>query len=90
MNPQTLQTAINGATNAYVGLHQAIYKLRHRSVNEAKQLLARQNVVLATAIAPKYTLGFLTWQVSLCRFFCHGHFIHGNIKTMPKPTKQQG
>ncbi|MHC0068031.1 hypothetical protein ACWATR_34945 [Nostoc sp. UIC 10890] len=60
MNPQTLQTAINGATNAYAGLHQAIYKLRHRSVNEAKQLLARKNAVLATAIAPQIHLGFLT------------------------------
>ncbi|MEA5506939.1 hypothetical protein VB735_28355 [Halotia wernerae UHCC 0503] len=41
-NPQTLQTAIAGATNAHTGLHQAIHELRHGSVNEAKQLVARQ------------------------------------------------
>ncbi|MEA5503566.1 hypothetical protein VB735_10700 [Halotia wernerae UHCC 0503] len=41
-NPQTLQTAITGATNAHTGLHQAIHELRHGSVAEAKQLVARQ------------------------------------------------
>lgn len=30
------------ATNAHTGLHQAIHELRHGSVTEAKQLLARQ------------------------------------------------
>jgi hypothetical protein len=40
-DPQTLQTAINGAANAHTGLHQAIHELRHGSVAEAKQL-ARQ------------------------------------------------
>ncbi|MEJ6485819.1 hypothetical protein N0Y54_31840 [Nostoc punctiforme UO1] len=39
-DPQLLQTAINGATNAYTGLHQAIHELRHGSVKEVKQLLA--------------------------------------------------
>ncbi|MHC5853858.1 hypothetical protein [Nostoc sp.] len=33
--------------HTHAGLHQAIHKLRHGSVNEAKQLLARQNAVLA-------------------------------------------
>ncbi|WP_375492727.1 hypothetical protein [uncultured Nostoc sp.] len=46
--------------NAHNELHQAIYKLRHCSINEAKQLLARKNAVLATAIAPQIHLGFLT------------------------------
>jgi hypothetical protein len=41
-NPQTLQVAINGATNAHTGLHQALHELRHGSVTEAKQILARQ------------------------------------------------
>ncbi len=40
VDPQTLQTAINAASNAYTALHQAIHKLRHGSVYEAKQLLA--------------------------------------------------
>jgi hypothetical protein len=90
MNPQTLQIAINSATNAHVEQHQGIYKLRHGSVNEAKQLLARQKAVMATAIASQIYLGFSTRQASLCRFRCHGHFIHRNVETMPKPTKQQG
>jgi len=47
---QTLQTAINGAANAHTGLHQAIHELRHGSVNEAKQLLARQIAVLANVL----------------------------------------
>ncbi|MBD2512515.1 hypothetical protein H6G91_35825 [Nostoc muscorum FACHB-395] len=42
-NPQVLQTAINGTANAHTGLHQAIHELRHGSVTEAKQLLARQD-----------------------------------------------
>ncbi|MCC5670373.1 hypothetical protein LC653_42970 [Nostoc sp. CHAB 5784] len=41
-----IQTAINGACNAHTGLHQAIHELRHSSVNEVKQLLARQIAVL--------------------------------------------
>ncbi|MCC5639775.1 hypothetical protein LC593_28915 [Nostoc sp. CHAB 5844] len=45
-DPQVLQTAINGATNAHTGLHQAIHELRHGSVAEAKQILARQIAVL--------------------------------------------
>jgi hypothetical protein len=36
--------------NAHTGLHQAIHKLRHGSVNEAKQLLARQIAVLANML----------------------------------------
>jgi hypothetical protein len=43
MNPQTLQIAINGRANGYIGLHQAVYELPHSSVNEVKQLLTRQN-----------------------------------------------
>ncbi len=49
-NPQTLQIAINGATNAHTGLHQAIHELRHGSVAEAKQLVARQIAVLANVL----------------------------------------
>jgi hypothetical protein len=49
-DPQLLQIAINGATNAHTGLHQAIHELRHGSVNEAKQLLARQIAVLANVL----------------------------------------
>ncbi|MEA5604867.1 hypothetical protein [Nostoc sp. UHCC 0252] len=48
---------MNGATNAHSGLHQAIHKLRHGSVQEAKQLLACQNALLATVIAPQVQLG---------------------------------
>lgn len=87
MNPQTLQIAINGATNARVELHQAIYKLRHGSGNEAKQLLARQKAVMATAIAPQIHLGFSTRQASLCHFRCHGHFIHRNVENNAKADK---
>ncbi|MFW9263706.1 MULTISPECIES: hypothetical protein [unclassified Nostoc] len=47
---------MNGATNAHSGLHQAIHKLRHGSVQEAKQLLARQNPILAMVIAPQVHL----------------------------------
>ncbi|MBD2536104.1 hypothetical protein H6G97_45040 [Nostoc flagelliforme FACHB-838] len=90
MNPQILQIAINSATNARVELHQGIYKLRHGSGNEVEQLLARQKAVMATTIAPQIHLGFSTRQASLCRFRCHGHFIHRNVETMLKPTKQQG
>ncbi|WP_373529408.1 hypothetical protein [Nostoc sp.] len=57
MNPQTLQTAINGVANAHNELHEAIHKLQHSSVNEVKQLLACQNAVLAMAIAPQVHLG---------------------------------
>ncbi len=39
---QPEKTAIAGATNAHIGLHQVMHELRHGSVNEAKQLLARQ------------------------------------------------
>ncbi|WGV29012.1 hypothetical protein [Halotia branconii] len=49
-NPQTLQTAIAAATNAHTGLHQAIHELRHGSVSEAKQLVARQIAVLANVL----------------------------------------
>jgi hypothetical protein len=48
--PQVLQTAINGACNAHTGLHQAIYELRHGSVIEAKQILARQIATLANVL----------------------------------------
>lgn len=41
-DPQVLQIAINGAANAHTELHQAIHELRHGSVTEAKQILARQ------------------------------------------------
>ncbi len=47
---QTLQTAIDGASNAHSGLHQAIYQLKHCSVIEAKQFLARQIAVLANVL----------------------------------------
>jgi hypothetical protein len=47
---QVLQTAITGATNAHTGLHQAIHELRHGSVAEAKQLVARQIAVLANVL----------------------------------------
>jgi hypothetical protein len=50
IEPQTLQTAINAASNAHTGLHRAIYELRHGSVSEGKQLLARQIAVLANAL----------------------------------------
>jgi hypothetical protein len=49
-DPQLLQTAINGAANAHTGLHQAIHELRHGSVTEAKQILARQIAVLANVL----------------------------------------
>ncbi|MDJ0734872.1 MAG: hypothetical protein QNJ47_12520 [Nostocaceae cyanobacterium] len=47
---QVLQTAINGASNAHTGLHQAIHQLRHGSIYEAKQLLARQIAMLANVL----------------------------------------
>ncbi len=50
IDPQILQTAINGASNAHTGLHQAIHELRHGSVYEAKQLLARQIAMLANVL----------------------------------------
>jgi len=50
IDPQILQTAINAASNTHTGLHQAIYELRHGSVYEAKQLLARQITVLANIL----------------------------------------
>ncbi len=50
VEPQTLQTAINAASNAHTGLHQAIHELRSGSVYEAKQLLARQIAVLANVL----------------------------------------
>ncbi|MFN6567166.1 hypothetical protein [Dendronalium sp. ChiSLP03b] len=50
IDPQALQTAINGAANAHTGLHQALHELRHGSVSEAKQLLARQIAVLANVL----------------------------------------
>jgi hypothetical protein len=46
MSPQTLQTAINGASNAHTRLHQAIHELRHGSVNEAKQIAVLANVLM--------------------------------------------
>ena len=50
VDPQILETAINGATNAHTQLHQAIHQLKHGSVIEAKQLLARQIAVLANVL----------------------------------------
>jgi hypothetical protein len=50
LDPQTLQTAINGACNVHTELHQAIHELRHGSVEEAKRLLARQVAVLANVL----------------------------------------
>jgi|GEM_PF-1436589 len=50
VDPQVLQMAINGATNAHTELHRAIHELRHGSVVEAKQLLARQITVLANVL----------------------------------------
>ena len=50
VNEATLQVAISAANNAHTGLHQAIHQLRHGSVNEAKQLLARQIAVLANVL----------------------------------------
>jgi hypothetical protein len=47
IEPQVLQTAIALAANAHTGLHQALHELRHGSVTEAKQILARQIAVLA-------------------------------------------
>jgi hypothetical protein len=49
-DPQILQTAINGANNAHTGLHQAIQHLKNGSIYEAKQMLARQIVVLANVL----------------------------------------
>lgn len=46
----TVQEAYAAVTNAHTGLHQAIHELRHGSVNEAKQLLARQIAVLANVL----------------------------------------
>jgi hypothetical protein len=45
INPQTLQTAINGAANAHTGLHQALHELRHGSVTEAKQIREQRDLV---------------------------------------------
>jgi len=50
INPQTLQIAVNGAKNAHTGLHRAIYELRHGSIVEAKQILARQIATLANVL----------------------------------------
>ncbi|WP_375503964.1 hypothetical protein [uncultured Nostoc sp.] len=47
---QVLQTAIALAANAHTGLHQALHELRHGSVTEAKQVLARQIAVLANVL----------------------------------------
>ena len=47
---QILQAAIIGTCNAHTGLHQAIEHLNNGSVNEAKQLLARQIAVLANVL----------------------------------------
>ncbi|WP_375496156.1 hypothetical protein [uncultured Nostoc sp.] len=41
-NPQVLETAITATCNAHTGLHQAIHDLRHGSVAEGKQIIARQ------------------------------------------------
>lgn len=48
--PQVLETAIAAASNAHTGLHQAIHELRHGSVTQGKQILARQIAVLANAL----------------------------------------
>ena len=50
VDPQILETAIHGATNAHTQLHQAIHQLRYGSVIQAKQLLARQIAVLANVL----------------------------------------
>ncbi len=50
VEPQVLQTAINAASNAHTGLHRAIHELRHGSIIEGKQLLARQIAILANAL----------------------------------------
>jgi hypothetical protein len=49
-DPQTLQTAIDAASNVHTDLHRAIHELRHGSVVEAKRLLARQVTVLANVL----------------------------------------
>ncbi|MHC5677032.1 hypothetical protein [Nostoc sp.] len=49
-NPQVLETAIIAACNAHTGLHQAIHELRHGSVTEGKQIIARQIAALANAL----------------------------------------
>jgi hypothetical protein len=49
-NLQMLQTAINGVGNTHTALHQAIQELRHGSVNEGKELLTQQIVVLANVL----------------------------------------
>jgi hypothetical protein len=49
-DPQTLQTAIAAANNAHTGIHQAIAELKRGSVEQGKQLLARQIAVLANAL----------------------------------------
>jgi len=50
LDPQNLQIAVNGAKNAHTGLHRAIHELRHGSVIEAKQTLARQIAILANVL----------------------------------------
>jgi len=50
IDPQTLQIAVNGASNAHTELHRAIYELRHGSIVEAKQILARQIATLANVL----------------------------------------
>ncbi|MEH1780228.1 MAG: hypothetical protein V7L26_14120 [Nostoc sp.] len=49
-DPQVLETAIAAASNAHTGLHQAIHELRHGSVTEGKQIIARQIAALANAL----------------------------------------
>lgn len=66
-DPQLLQTAINGATNAHTGLHQAIYELRHGSVNEAKQLLARQIAGESERADGAVGVGVSAFQVGLTK-----------------------
>lgn len=47
---QVVQSAIAAASNAHTGIHQAISELKHGSVEQGKQLLAKQIAVLANAL----------------------------------------
>ncbi len=50
VDPQTLQTAINAATNAHTALHQLINELKQGSITEAKQALARLITILTNIL----------------------------------------
>lgn len=49
-DPQKLQIAIDATSNAHTGLHQAMHELRHGSVCQVKQIIARQIAVLANTL----------------------------------------